>query len=100
MAALPLDDRPIPETAVLGAVEIDDVQPIGAQAAIFPKQRVRVRAVARLRGEVSVQQTHAVSSLEIDGGNETQEHRQWIARKFPSRRPPTAAERSGWNCAP
>src|ERR1700679_1262025 len=64
------DDALVAETAVLGAVEIDDVQPIGAVAAVLFEQGPRVSLVARLGGEVAVQQPHTVSGLQIDGGDE------------------------------
>ena len=52
----------------------------------------RIQRIARLRVEVAVQQPHAVSGLQIDGGNESHARRQRLssARKFCSRRAPTA----------
>ena len=61
----------LPRLAVLGAVKIDDVQPVGAQVAVFGQQRHGVGGIARLAGEIAVQQAHAASGFQIDGGNET-----------------------------
>jgi len=81
------------------------VKPIGAESAIPRKQFQRLGFIAGLRGEVAFEKPHATSGPEVDGGDQAHARRgrrrvQWIARKFPSSRAPTAAERSGWNCAP
>ena len=66
----PHDDAAIGELAVLGAVEIDDVQPARAERAIAQQQLVRLEVVARFGVEVALEQAHAAAVAQIDGGNE------------------------------
>ncbi len=99
----PHDDCLIVELSVAGAVEIDDVQPVGAQVFILRKQILRIRRVARFAGEIALPQTHAAAGFQIDGGNQTHRCGAMLEgrrvtqspRKFSSRRAPTLAERSG-----
>ena len=92
------DDAAIGEPAVLGAVEIHDVQPARAQRAIALQQLVRLEVVARLGVEIALEQAHAAAAAQIDGGDE--DHGFGLFRKFARMRAPTTPERSGWNCVP
>ena len=91
------NDFAIAVVAVPSTVQIDDVQPVGAIAAILGEQRTRIGVVAGFGLEVASQQPHAMAVLQVERRDEAH---QAIARKFCSIRAPTAAERSGWNCAP
>ncbi len=106
------DELPVTTSAVAGTVEVDDVQPIGAQAPVLIEQRARFGRVARLGSEIATQQSYAVPVSQIDGWYQAHDAPTTEAlaaapatpegtlRKFCSMRAPTAADRSGWNCAP
>jgi hypothetical protein len=53
------------------AVEVDDVQPVGAVAAVLGKQGAGVGIVAGFGIEVAMQQPHAVSAAQVDGWYQT-----------------------------
>ena len=55
------DDRAVREHTVLGAIEIDDVQPGRTEAAIAHQQLVRLVLVACLGGEVALEQAYAAA---------------------------------------
>ena len=57
----PHDDAAVREPAVLRAVEIDDVQPVGAERAITQQQLVRLEVVTRLGVEVALEQPDAAA---------------------------------------
>ena len=96
----PHDDAAVGEPAVLGAVEIDDVQPARAERAITLQQFVRLEVVARFGVEVALEQAHAAAVAQIDGGNEDHDAFRPAFRKLARMRAPTTPERSGWNCVP
>jgi hypothetical protein len=65
------DDVAIAAGTVACAVQVDDMQPVGAKVAILDEQSERIRAIAGLGVEIAPQQAHAMSVLQIDGGDET-----------------------------
>ena len=63
--------RAVAGAAVARAVEIDDVHPIGAVVAILGEQCAAAPCVVAGFGrEVALQQPHAASALQVDGGNQ------------------------------
>ncbi len=66
----PFDDGAIGERAVARAVQIDDVQPARAKGAIALQQLLGREVVARLGGEIALEQAHAAAVAQIDGGNQ------------------------------
>src|SRR6185503_6265879 len=93
----PHDRRSIGEHAILRAVEVDDVQPGGAEPAVTLMQIERIVFVARLRVEVALEQANTAAIAQVNCRN--QKH-QLNLRKLASTREPGREERSGWNCAP
>src|SRR5690606_20741968 len=94
----PLDRREIHRPTLLGAVEIDDVQPPRAPVAVTRRELGRVDVVARDAVELAAQQPHAAAVADVDCRDQL--HRSYSFRKFSSSRAPKRDERSGWNCAP
>src|SRR6478736_6382180 len=76
----PHDDAAVGELAILGAVEVDDVQPVRAQRAITQQQFVRLEVVARFSVEIALEQANTTACTQIDGGNEYH----FIKRVMPS----------------
>ena len=86
----------------LRTVEIHDVQPARAERAVAGRELERIHVVARLLGEIALEQSHAAAVAQIDGGD--QFHWMHVSlkthRKLSSIRAPTLDDRSGWNCVP
>src|SRR6185295_1990849 len=64
------DHAAIRQAAVLGAIEIHDVQPARAERAVTLQQLVWFEVVAGLGVEVALEQAHAAAVSQIDGRNE------------------------------
>ena len=86
--------------AGLGGVQVDQVQPRGAGIGIAPGEGQRIVAVAGFLGIVALAQAHHAALAHVDRGIDGEPHAPFHRRKFESKRAPTVAERSGWNCAP
>ena len=55
---------------VARAIEIDDVEPVGAHVAVLVEKRARIGVVARLGIEIAAQQPDTAAAPQVDGGNE------------------------------
>ncbi len=83
-----------------GGVEIDQMQPTCASLRVARRKRQRIVAVAGFVQIVALLEPHHPAGADVDGGIDGKAHIGFHCRKLSSRRAPTAAERSGWNCAP
>ena len=81
----------------LGAVQIDDVDPLGSGVGKGIQARDRVVVIAGDLIKAPVHQPHADAVLQVDGGIE--DHAS-IARKLDRMRAPVVDDRSGWNWQP
>ncbi len=97
------DQSQIHGLAALRAVEIDDVQPAGAELAVLPGELDGIDGVARLLREVAFEEPDAAPVSQINGGYQLHRHqrvRALILRKLPRICAPARDDRSGWNCVP
>ena len=92
-----LEHLEVLEAAIARTVEIDHVQPARPAVAIAPALLHGIDVVAGFARVVALAQTHDATTAQVEGRNDLEAHE---SRKFLSRRAPTAAERSGWNCMP
>jgi hypothetical protein len=91
------DQVVLDRAAGLGAVQVDDVHPLGALVGEGGQAGDRIGVVLRHLVETAVHQPHALAAAKVDGG--VDDHA-GSSRKFFRMRAPASAERSGWNWQP
>src|SRR6185312_2249753 len=80
--------RAIGQNAVLGAIQVHNMQPGGAEFAVAQQQLVRLVLIAGLGAKIALKEPHTASVAQVDRRN--QQH-QFSLRKFASKRAPVAA---------
>jgi hypothetical protein len=85
------DQRAIAQRTIARAIQVDDVQPAGAECAIACQQAEWIGRVARFGVEIALIEPHAGAAAQVDG----RDQKHGSDRKFRNTRAPAVDERSG-----